>query len=62
MDVNRSDICGVVDVRGNTEFICTKPPHVKLRLVRDGETAQSIKQQFNPHRFESRYPYITKEI
>jgi hypothetical protein len=62
MDVKQRDICGVTDVRGSTEFICTKPPHAKLLAVRDGDTPQSIKKALNnPHRFESRYPYRTKE-
>lgn len=61
MGAKLTDICGVIDVRGSTEFICVRRPHVNLRLVRPDESAKNIKFTPNSHFFKRRYPYRTKE-
>lgn len=52
--------CGVTKTHQGTEFICTKPKHVRLYLVMPGDKAQDFitgKKKPVPHKFEVRYPH-----
>ena len=61
MDDEHTDICGAVTIVAGKERRCYLSPHVKLRLVKPGDTAKKIMSEQTAHVFESRYPYPIKE-
>ncbi len=58
----KDEVCGCLKLSSSgTELICLKPKHVRLRLVKPGDTAQDFLNEHIPHAFETRYPYRKKE-
>ena len=54
----KDEVCGVIRYStAGTELICLKPKHVRLRLVKPGDTAQDFLNEHIPHAFETRFPY-----
>lgn len=62
------DICGVIEFRGSTEFICIAKPHAKVyqrrvsdRTHRRGDPIFSTSIKADQHYFVNRWPNRSKE-